>query len=94
MKEKELVAQLTPLQYEVAELMISQLQLEVQPEDIDPSDALFGKGLGLDSIDALELVLEIGERYGFEFRADNEDNLQIFASLTSLCDHIAAMRTK
>jgi acyl carrier protein len=89
-----LVAQLTPLQHEVAELMISQLQLEVQPEDIDPTDALFGEGLGLDSIDALELVLEIGERYGFEFRADNEDNLRIFASLASLCNHITAMRTK
>jgi len=85
---------LTPLQSEVAGLIVSKLELEVSPADIDPDEALFGEGLGLDSIDALELVLEIGERYGFEFRADNEDNVKIFGSLRSLCEHIAAMRTR
>lgn len=85
---------MTPLQSEVAGLIVSKLELEVSPADIDPDEALFGEGLGLDSIDALELVLEIGERYGFEFRADNEDNVKIFGSLRSLCEHIAAMRTR
>ena len=93
--EETLVSELTPLQREVAELIVATLQLEVRPEEIAPRGGLFGgDGLGLDSIDALELVLEISERYGFEFRADDENNVRIFASLASLCDHIAALRTK
>lgn len=88
------MAELTPLQREVAELIVATLQLEERPEEIRPGEALFGEGLGLDSIDALELVLEISERYGFEFRADDENNVRIFGSLASLCDHIAARRTK
>ncbi len=86
----------TDLQREVAELIVATLQLEIRAEDISPEEALFGDeaGLGLDSIDALELVLNISERYGFDFRADDENNTRIFASLTSLADHIAAMRTK
>ena len=85
---------LGPLQREVAGLIVSTLQLEVTPEDISPDDALFGEGLGLDSIDALELVVEISERYGFAFRADDEDNIRIFASLAALSDHVAMKRTK
>lgn len=86
----------TPLQREVATLIVSALQLEMSPEEIDPAGSLFGEtsDLGLDSIDALELVLELGERYGFEFRADDENNRKIFASLASLCEHVAAMRTE
>ena len=48
----------------------------------------FGAGLGLDSIDALELALEISKRYGFQLKSDNEDNIRIFSSLRALATHI------
>ena len=81
------------LQSEVAGLIIAALNLEVRPEDIVPDDPLYGEGLGLDSIDILEIALEVSKRYGFQLRADNEDNVRIFRSLRSLADHIAGQRT-
>ena len=81
------------LEREVAELIIETLNLEeVRVEDIDPEAPLFREGLGLDSIDALELSLAIGQRYGFQIRADDEQNRQIFASLRALSAHIEARR--
>lgn len=81
------------LQTEVAELIVSALNLDVKPGEIDPDAPLYGEGLGLDSIDILEVALEISKRYGFQLRADNEDNARIFKSLRSLTDHIAEQRT-
>jgi acyl carrier protein len=81
------------LQTEVAELVVSALNLDVRPGEIDPDAPLYGEGLGLDSIDILEVALEISKRYGFQLRADNEDNARIFKSLRSLTDHIAQQRT-
>jgi len=78
----------------VAELLVSTLQLEVAADAIDPDLQLFGEGLGLDSIDALELALAITRAYGFELRSDDERNHQIFASLRSLTGHIEAHRTR
>lgn len=78
----------------LAGLIISSLQLEVTREDIEPEARLFGEGLGLDSIDALELALAISRTYGFELRSDDERNRQIFASLRSLSNHVEAHRTK
>lgn len=78
----------------VAELLVNALQLEVAADAIDPDTRLFGEGLGLDSIDALELALAITRAYGFELRSDDERNQQIFASLRSLTCHIEAHRTK
>ena len=83
----------TALQTEVAGLIVAALNLEIKPEDINPDDALYGEGLGLDSIDILEVALEVSKRYGFQLRADNEDNVRIFRSLRSLADHIAGQRT-
>jgi len=77
----------------VAELVVSALQLEVSAGSIEPTMRLFGEGLGLDSIDALELALAITRAYGFELRSDDERNQQIFASLRSLTGHIEAHRT-
>lgn len=79
---------------QVAELIVSALQLEAAPADIDPDGRMFGEGLGLDSIDALELALAITRAYGFELRSDDERNHQIFASLRSLTRHIEAHRTR
>jgi acyl carrier protein len=79
---------------ELAELIVSALNLEgVSPGDIDPEAPLFKTGLALDSIDALELALEISKRYGFQLRSDDENNVRIFSSLRSLAAHIDANRT-
>ena len=80
-------------QRELAELIVGALNLEgVDPAGIDPDDGLFGSGLGLDSIDALELALEISKKYGVQIKADDEDNKKIFASLRSLSDFIQSRR--
>jgi len=83
----------TDLQREVAGLLVEGLNLEVAPESIDPAAPLYGEGLGLDSIDILEIALVVSQRYGFQLRSDDADNLRIFASLASLAEHIAAQRT-
>ncbi len=82
------------LMLEVAELVVSSLNLETAAADIGPDDALYGDGLGLDSIDILEIALVVSKRYGLQLRADHEDNTLIFKSLRSLSDHIALQRTK
>jgi acyl carrier protein len=68
--------------------------LEVAPQDIDPDAPLYGDGLGLDSIDILEVALLVSKRYGVQLRADNQDNQQIFRSLKRLAEYIAVQRTK
>lgn len=91
--EGNTVAEMTPLQREVAELIIHALNLEdVTVADIEPDAPLFGEGLGLDSIDALELSLEIAQRYGFQIRSDDPDNARIFGSLRSLAATIESRR--
>jgi len=79
---------------EVAELVVIALNLEVAAADVQPDEPLYGDGLGLDSIDILEIALVVSKRYGLQLRADQEDNLAIFHSLRSLSDHIAAQRTQ
>lgn len=81
------------LQREVAALIVDALNLDVAPEDINPDDPLYGDGLGLDSIDILEVALLVSKRYGLQLRANNEDNHRVFQSLRSLTDHIGAQRT-
>lgn len=82
------------LQNEVAELIVSTLNLDVSPDEIQPDASLYGEGLGLDSIDILEVALVVSKRFGFQLRADNADNVSIFSSLASLTRHIAANREK
>ena len=79
---------------EVAELIVSALNLDMGPEEIEADAPLFGDGLGLDSIDVLEIALVISKRYGFQLRSDNADNTRIFASLRALTAHIASQRTQ
>jgi acyl carrier protein len=75
-------------QSEIAELIVSVLNLEIGPEQIEPDAPLFGEGLALDSIDALELALEISRRFGIEIKADDEKTPKIFASLRALTEFI------
>ena len=77
---------------DVASLLVEALNLELAPEAIDPQAPLYGDGLGLDSIDMLEVSLVVSKRYGVQLRSDDENNEQIFASLASLTEHIAAHR--
>ncbi len=80
------------LQREVAALLVEALNLDATPETIDPEAPLYGEGLGLDSIDILEVALVVSQRYGFQLRSDDENNVRIFKSLASLAEHIAANR--
>ena len=74
---------------ELAKLLVESLNLDgVDPATIDPEARLFGEGLGLDSIDALELALAISKKYGFQLRSDSEVNRRIFGSLRALSAHI------
>ena len=79
----------TPAEHELAQLLVESLNLEgTAPDRIDPDAPLFGDGLGLDSIDALELALAISKKYDFQLRSDNDENRRIFASLRALSTHI------
>ncbi len=81
------------LQREVAELMVECVNLDVTVDQINPDAPLYGDGLGLDSIDVLEVALVVSKRYGLQLRADSADNQHVFSSLRSLSDYIATQRT-
>lgn len=84
----------TELENEVAQLIIDSLNLEdMTAADIDPEAALFRDGLGLDSIDALELSMAVSQKYGFKIQSDSKENADIFASLRALSNHIEKSRT-
>jgi acyl carrier protein len=79
---------------EIAELVVSALNLEVPAGQIDPEAPLYRDGLGLDSIDILEVALVVSKRYGFKLKEDDQDNQKIFRSLNALAAHVAERRTK
>jgi acyl carrier protein len=79
---------------EIAALIVSALNLETPQEQIDADAPLYKEGLGLDSIDILEVALVVSKRYGFKLRDDDQDNVRIFRSLNSLASHVAERRTK
>ena len=82
------------LQREVAQLIVEGLNLETKACDIAPDAPLYGEGLGLDSIDILEIALVVSKRYGVQLKAENAENRQVFSSLRALSDYIAAHRTR
>jgi len=83
------MSQQSPAELALAELLVDSLNLEgVVAAGIDPEAPLFGAGLGLDSIDALELALAISKTYGFQLRSDADENQRIFASLRALSAYI------
>jgi acyl carrier protein len=83
---------MTSEELELARVIVSTLNLDLRAEDIDPEAPLYGEGLGLDSIDILELALAVSKAYGVKLRADDEDNRKIFSSLRSLHRHIQRTR--
>jgi acyl carrier protein len=80
-------------QLALAKLIVESLNLQVSPGEIDPDAPLFGEGLGLDSIDMLEIALAVSQTYGVKLRSDEKDNPRIFRSLASLNRHIQQNRT-
>ena len=78
----------------LAELIVTALNLETRAADIDPEAPLYGAGLGLDSIDILEIALAVSKTYGIRLRSDDENNQKIFSSLRSLNQHIQELRAK
>jgi acyl carrier protein len=82
------------LENEIKQLIIDTLMLEdVSAAEIDPEAPLFIEGLGLDSIDALELAMALQERYGVEIHDDPDENREIFASVRSLAAFVTAGRS-
>ena len=82
------------LEREVAQLIVSALNLEVAPESIEADSDLYGDGLGLDSIDILEIALVVSKHYGIQMKTEGDDSSHIFKSLRSLSAYIAEKRTK
>ena len=91
---KPVVPSTPELQREVADLLIECLNLDVTAEQIVLDDPLYGDGLGMDSIDVLEVALTVSKRYGVQLKADSADNPHIFSSLRNLADYIATQRTR
>jgi acyl carrier protein len=94
MKETVSRKALTAEELKLAQLIVSSLNLDTQAAEIDPSAPLYGEGMGLDSIDILEVALAISKAYGVKLRSDDEQNRKIFTSLRSLNEHIQQHRAK
>jgi acyl carrier protein len=94
MKETLSNKALTAEELRLAQLIVSSLNLEMQAAEIDPAAPLYGEGMGLDSIDILEVALAISKAYGVKLRSDDEQNRKIFTSLRSLNEHIQQHRAK
>jgi len=84
----------TPMEQEVAALIVQALNLEMTPDEIDPAQPLYHEGLGLDSIDMLEISLAVSKAYGFQLKSDDPNNSAIFSSLRSLTQHIEKSRVR
>jgi acyl carrier protein len=85
---------MTAQEKELAELIVTTLNLDISAADIDPDAPLYREGLGLDSIDILEVALTVSKTYGFQLRSDDSDNVKIFSSLRSLNEHVQRSRSK
>ncbi len=88
------MAEQTATERELAEMLVEALNLDVAATDIEPEGALFGDGLGLDSIDALEIAMEVSRNYGIQLRSDDPDNARIFASLRALATYVDEHRAR
>jgi acyl carrier protein len=86
------ISQQSAFESEVAALIARAVNLETPPHEIEPTAPLFGEGLGLDSIDLLEIALAVTQRYGCELRSDDPENARIFATLRNLAAHISERR--
>ena len=88
------MADTSPLERDLAALIVQTLKLKVDPAVIQPDAPLFGEGLGLDSIDALELSLAISQTYGYQLKSNDPEIKTIFSSLRALSNAIEKNRSK
>ncbi len=85
----------TGFEQELAQHIVTALNMEINPAGIDPLAPLYGDaGLGIDSIDVLEISLVITKQYGVQLRSDDENNVRIFSSLRNLANHVQQYRIK
>lgn len=85
---------LSPEELELARLIVTTLGIELDPESVDPEMPIYGDGMGLDSIDILEISLAISKAYGFRLSSDDSDNTRIFSSLRELNKYIQQHRSR
>ena len=85
---------MTEQERELAQVVVEALNLDKTVDEIDPNAALYREGLGLDSIDILEIALSVSKQYGLQLRSDDADNAAIFRSLRSLNEHVQQHRTR
>ena len=79
---------------ELAALIVDAVNLDIPAQDINADEPLYRDGLGLDSIDILEIALVVSKKYGVQIQSGDADNAKIFASLRSLASHVAQHRTQ
>ncbi|HYJ19731.1 MAG TPA: phosphopantetheine-binding protein [Burkholderiales bacterium] len=92
-RDMDMAEPMTTQEKELAELIVSALNLEVSADEIDAQAPLYRDGLGLDSIDILEIALAVSRKYGFQLRSDDSDNIKTFSSLRNLNQHVQRNRT-
>jgi acyl carrier protein len=85
---------MTAQERELADLIVAALNLEIRADEIEPAAPLYREGLGLDSIDILEIALAVSKKYGFQLRSDDSDNVKTFSSLRNLNEHVQQNRTR
>jgi acyl carrier protein len=94
MESMDTVETMTAQERELADLIVAALNLEIQAGDIEPEAPLYREGLGLDSIDILEIALAVSKKYGFQLRSDDSDNVKTFSSLRNLNEHVQQNRAR
>jgi acyl carrier protein len=94
MESMDTVETMTTQERELADLIVAALNLEIQAGDIEPEAPLYREGLGLDSIDILEIALAVSKKYGFQLRSDDSDNVKTFSSLRNLNEHVQQNRAR
>jgi acyl carrier protein len=87
-------SEFSSLEPDLAKLIVQTLKLKIDPASIQPESPLFGEGLGLDSIDALELALAISQQYGYQLKSSDPEITTIFSSLRALANAVDKHRTK
>jgi acyl carrier protein len=87
------MTQLNAMEQELAGLMVESLNLEMAPDAIDPDAPLYREGLGLDSIDLLELSVVVSKNYGFQLKSDDPEITNIFSSLRTLAKAVESRRS-
>ena len=92
--EGSILATQTPAELKMAELLVEVLNLEdIEANEIDPNEPLFGEGLGLDSIDALEIALAVSQEHGVQMQAEDESTREAFSTLASLTQFVDANKS-